>query len=214
MLVATCSARRQSIGEPGFATTSSRLLFPVPLRRVLRRCDLLEIATDEADNRQDRNQQQDHAEPVVEDHGCHAGQRSERSVRQLTPYRLKKGLASTDPAVAVEILVEALLDARQQAGRHLVVAALRGDHLAQLCLEVEGLQAVVASGQMGMDGCVSVFRQRAVEERFELADGLLTVIHSSVPSQVDSRWPRAALVARQTRTTSCASLFFPDGVAT
>src|SRR3954464_12033795 len=124
------------------------------------------------------------------------------------------GPPSTDAAVAVEILVEALLDARQQVGGHLVVPALGGDDLAQLGLEVEGLQTVGAPGEMGMDGCVSVFRQRAVEERLELADRVCTVIHSSVPSQVDSRSRQPVLVAQQTRTTSCASLFFPGGGVT
>src|SRR3954447_21710312 len=211
MCVATCSARRQSMGSA--VATQSRLFFPVPIRRVPRCSDLLQIATDEADDRQDRNEQQDHAEPVVEDHGCHAGQRSERSVGPRTPCRLERP-PSTDAAVAVEILVEALLDARQQVGGHLVVPALGGDDLAQLGLEVEGLQTVGAAGEMGMDGCVSVFRQRAVEERLELADRVSTVIHSSVPSQVDSRSRQPALVAQQTRTTSCASLFFPDGGVT
>src|SRR3954468_14101336 len=51
--VATCSARRQSMGSA--VATTTRLLFPVALRRILRGGDLLEVATDEADDRQDGN---------------------------------------------------------------------------------------------------------------------------------------------------------------
>src|SRR4029077_5277801 len=101
-----------------------------------------------------------------------------------------------------------------QAGGHFVVPALGGDDLTQLGLEVEGLQAVAAAGQVGGDRCVSVLRKGAVEEGLELADGVLTVIHCSAPSPVDCRWPRPGPFVRQSRTTSCASLFFPDAVAT
>src|SRR4029079_3567218 len=184
------------------------LLFPIPPRGVLRRCDLLEIPADEADNRQDRNQEQDHAEPVVEDDGDHgASVASGSDGRELFE-------SSTDATVAVEVLVEALLDPRQQAGWHFVIPALGGDDLAQLGLEIEGLQAVAASGEVCVDGRVSVLREGAVEEGLELTDGVLTVIHWSAPSPVDCRWPQPGLFAQQSRTTSCASLFFPDATAT
>ena len=52
------------------------------------------------------------------------------STRQRLNFGAVRSRASADATVAVEVFAEALLDARQQAGRHLVVAALRGDHRA------------------------------------------------------------------------------------
>ena len=177
--VAICSARRQSIGDSAVATTTG-LLFPVPLRGELRGGDLLEIATDQTDNGQDRNSEQDDAEPEVEDDRCHAGQRSER------PFGRELGslAGSADAAVAVEVFVEALLDPRQQAGRHFVVAALGRDDCAKFGLEVECLQTVGASVEVSMDRVMAVLRQGAVEKGLELADRFVAVIHWSVLSSV------------------------------
>ena len=75
--VATCSARRQSIGDSAAATSRPVTLRGSRLDGVLRCGDLLQVAADQADDRQDRDGKQDDAEPVVEDDRCHAGQRSE-----------------------------------------------------------------------------------------------------------------------------------------
>ena len=93
------------------------------------------------------------------------------------------GWASTDVTVAVEVLVEALLDPRQQARRHLVVATFRGDDGSQLGLEVEGLKTMLATAEVGMYRSMTVFGERPVEKGLEFSDGLVAVIHLSVLSR-------------------------------
>src|SRR5258705_12605379 len=84
---------------------------------------------------------------------------------------------SADAAVAVEVFVEALLDSRQQPRWHLVVAALGRDHRAQLGLEVEGLQTLGTSFEMGMNRVMTILRQCTVEKGLELSNRLVAVIH-------------------------------------
>src|SRR5258705_5916975 len=86
---------------------------------------------------------------------------------------------SADLAVAVEVFVEALLDPRQQARRHLVVAALGGDHGAQLGVEVERLQAIRTTLEVSVDGLTAVVGELAVEKDLELPDRVVAISHCS-----------------------------------
>ena len=80
---AICSARRQSIGDSAGATATG-LVFPVSLRRELRGSDLLEVATNQTDDGEDRHCEKDDPEPEVKDDRCHAGQRSQHPVDPRT----------------------------------------------------------------------------------------------------------------------------------
>ena len=75
----------------------------------------------------------------------------------------------------------------EQPGRHFVVAALGRDHRPQLGVEVEGLQAVGATPEVGMDRVVALLRQLAVEKGLELSHRLVAVIHWSVLSRARPR---------------------------
>jgi hypothetical protein len=90
---------------------------------------------------------------------------------------------STDVTVAVEVLVEALLDPREQTWWHLVIATFRGDDGSKFGVEVEGLEAILATAEVGMDRSMTVLRERPVEKGLEFSDGLVAVIHLSVLSR-------------------------------
>ncbi len=123
---------------------------------------------------------------------------------------------SADLAVAVEVGLEALLDAGQQPGRHRVGGALAGDDGPQFGVEVERLEAVRAVLDVGADDGELVGGQLAVEERLQLSKGLVAVASSwSVPSP-PRRLPsgRPSRVRGHSRTTTSASPFFPDAAET
>lgn len=84
---------------------------------------------------------------------------------------------STDATVSVEVLVEALLDAREQAGWHLVVATLRGNDHSKLSLEIKGLETIFATAEVSVNCVMAVFGERPVEKGLEFSDGVVAVIH-------------------------------------
>jgi hypothetical protein len=71
-----------------------------------------------------------------------------------------------DSAVAVEVFVETQFDASHQPRWHLVVATLLADNGSKFGMEVECLQAVVATTEMCLDSRTNPGRELAVEERF------------------------------------------------
>ena len=136
-------------------------LFGAPPARVALVRHVLEVADRQPDHGDEPGHGHDHADPPVPDvRGEHAAQRTQaprssaiRGRRVELSGRLRVGrlrrVGRADDAVAVEVLVEAHLDLGQQAGRHLVVVALAADHLLELGLEVERLQAVDAARRGG-----------------------------------------------------------------
>ena len=103
---------------------------------------------------------------------------STRLTRELFGLPIRAGdVASTDLTVAVEVLVEALLDPREQAWRHLVAATFRGDDGSKLGLEVEGLETMLATAEVGVYRPVTIIGERPVEKGLEFSDGLVAVIH-------------------------------------
>src|SRR3954465_2748282 len=106
------------------------------------------------------------------------------------------------------VVAEALLDARQQPRRQLVVAALSGDDGAQLGVEVVRLQAVLAAAEVGVDHLAGLVGQLLVEELLQLSQGLVAVTHESLlPDQARLRrlqWAsaRATRVRLRNRLTA------------
>src|SRR4051794_4078453 len=122
---------------------------------------------------------------------------------------------SADLAVAVEVFAEALLDLAEQPRRHLVVLALGGDDELQFRVELERLHAVGASLEVRVDALAGTVGEFVVEELFELTKRFVAIRHGWHPSgnrwlRMERRSTRSGRARWRTRTTACASLFFPD----
>ena len=101
---------------------------------------------------------------------------------------------------------QAVTDALQQLRWHLIAAALAGDDLLELGLEVERVEALHAVVEVVEDLAVLLGRELAVEERLDVAQRLLAVgVVVGMPGAVAlvghravmMRWSRAEPVGRR-----------------
>jgi hypothetical protein len=131
--------------------------FAVAFARVLRKGHLFQVAPDHCEQGEHANNRETDPEPPVKNYPDHG-------------FSLARAAGLADIAavqgLAIEVFVKTELDSGHQSGRHLVATTLFADDGAQFGVEIERLEAVIATAEVGLNPGANVGRELAVEEGF------------------------------------------------